>query len=227
MSAIAFDIGDLEAALLELEQANRRLAKERGVPESIGYLVNDLGEQIGETSPQDLEGVAPDDWIAVQSAALRAVSAARRDEDEANQRRQLRLLIEELRFRLARLADQQPVADDRAIEDVVRWLDQTLSITQEAKGELFGVTDRTWQRWTSQAEKARPTGDDERQVRLVARLVGELRHLLTANGVVAWLGEGEPSLGGSTPLEVVREGAPERLKALLALVAASRAGAAA
>lgn len=226
MAALVFDIQRPEVLLHDLEQANRRLAKERAVPESIIQFISDVCEQIGESGPEEPEGVAPNDWMAVQSAALRALAAARHDEDEVRQRRQLRVLIEELRFRLARLAERQWVADDRPVKDVVRWLDRLLTISQAAKGELFGVSDRTWQRWASETETAHPTGDDERQVRLVARVVAELRHLLTANGVVDWLANAEPALGGRSPRQVVRDGEPERLKTLFALAAASRAGAA-
>jgi uncharacterized protein (DUF2384 family) len=164
--------------------------------------------------------------MAVQSTAIRALGAVRHDEDERDQRRKLRLLIEELRFRLARLAEDEPVSDARPVKDVVRWLDAAWNVPQATKArEVFGVSDRTWQRWASAAETSQPTGDEDRRVRLVARLVADLRHLLTANGVLDWLTTADPALDGSTPLDVVRSGGVDELRRLRSLVARARAGA--
>ena len=136
------------------------------------------------------------------------------------------MLIEELRFRLARLAEDQPVADARPIKDVVRTLDQAWNVSQGVKGDVFGVSDRTWQRWASPNETSEPTGDQDRQVRLVARLVGDLRFLLTANGVLDWLTAELPDLQGRTPIDVVREGEIDGLQRLLTVVWRARSGAA-
>jgi hypothetical protein len=227
MPPVAFDIENPEMVLHDLEQASRRLRREPTVPPSIIGLLSELCDQIGEVSPGDLHAVAPTDWVAVQSAALRTLSAIRHDDDERQQRRDLRLLIEELRFRLARIADDQSFSDERPAKDVVQWLDSVWSVSQAAKGSVFDVSDRTWQRWAAPNEASHPTGDDDRHVRLVARAVGDLRYLLTANGVFAWLQDPDPSLDGRTPLDVIRAGDADGLSQLFALVASARSGAAA
>jgi len=227
MPAIAFDIQNPELVARDLAEANRHLAKEETTPLSILDLLSDLCEQIGETRADKLTGISPDDWMAVQSAALRTQTALRRDDDEEKRRNQLRLLIEELRFRFARLAERQLVAEDRPITEVVRWLDSTLTVPQSAKGELFAVSDRTWQRWVSESETSQPADEDERQVRLVARVVGELRFLLTTNGVVVWLHQPDPALQDRSPLDVIRAGERGEVQALFGQVAAARSGAAA
>lgn len=224
MSVTAFDIHNPETVVHDLQEATDRLRTSVTVPESVLGLVTDLCEDIANTDLNEASDVSPAAWIAVQAAALRAFAAIH-EVDEGEQRRRLRLLIEELRFRLARLAEDQPIADGRPIKDVVRWLNQAWNASQNVKGELFGVSDRTWQRWASPNETSEPTGDQDRQIRLVARLVNDLRFLLTANGVLDWLTAELPDLGGRTPLDVVRDGEIEGLQQLLAVVWRARSGA--
>ena len=59
---------------------------------------------------------------------------------------------------------------------MIRWLDDVLSVPQTVKAELFGVHDRTYQRWVSETEESSPAGDDERRIRLVAWLVPPARY---------------------------------------------------
>jgi uncharacterized protein (DUF2384 family) len=137
------------------------------------------------------------------------------------------LLIEELRFRLARLAEREQLADERPIDDIVQWFDATVTVSQAAKAALLGIGDRTYQRWVSSSEQARPSGDEERRLRIIAWLVGDLRHVLTATGVVNWLARPHPALGDRAPAAVIEAGDPDDLAALYGLAAAARAGAAA
>jgi PAS domain-containing protein len=164
-------------------------------------------------------------WIDLQRAARPAVAYGERN--AKRQRRELRLLIEELRFRLARLAERERLADERPIGDIVQWFDATVTISQSAKAALLGVGDRTYQRWVSPSEQAGPSGDEERRLRIIAWLVGDLRHVLTAAGVVHWLEHPHPAQRGRTPVAVIQAGDPEDLAALYGLAAAARAGAAA
>jgi hypothetical protein len=224
MAATAFDIRNPETIVHQLEGANRRLRSEPRVPAGILALLADLCEDIGNADVDATAELAPGAWMAVQSTALRALAAIRHDEDGREQRRKLRLLTEELRFRLSRLAEEQPFADARPIKEVVAWLDRAWNVSQAVKGDVFGVSDRTWQRWASAAETSHPTGEEDRQVRLVARLVADLRYLLTANGVLDWLDSEEPALDGATPLDVVRSGGVDALQRLRSLVGRARVG---
>lgn len=225
MPFTAFDVHNPETVVHDLQEALGRLRTSATVPASVLGLVTDLCEDIANTDLDEASDVSPAAWIAVQAAALRALGAVH-ESNEREQRRKLRLLIEELRFRLARLAEDQPISDGRPIKDVVRWLDQAWNVSQSVKGELFEVSDRTWQRWASPNETSEPTGDEDRRVRLVARLVNDLRFLLTANGVLEWLTAELPDLGGRTPLDVVRDGEIDGLRQLLAVVGRARSGAA-
>lgn len=224
MAATAFDIRHPELIAHDLAQVSRRLRSEAETPESVLALVGDLAEDIGEVEVAAVPEIPTEAWAAIQKAALRAVSAIRHDE-EPERRRRLRLLIEELRFRLERLAEHEQVSDERTAEEIVRWLDRNWTVPQRAKAELFGVSERTWQRWVADEETSAPSGEQDRIVRLVARVVGELRFLLTANGSFAWLTNERADFDGQTPLDVIRTGEPEPLQSLFALVARARAGA--
>jgi hypothetical protein len=225
MTVTTFDIHDSGTVVRDLEEAARHLRRSETVPDSVLGLVTDLCKDIGEADLDAVSDVSPAAWMAIQSAALRALGATG-ESDDREQRRKLRLLVEELRFRLARLAEEQPISDGRPIKDVVRWLDRAWNVSQSAKGEVFGVSDRTWQRWASPNETSAPSGDEDREVRLMARLVNDLRFLLTANGVLAWVTSELPDLGGRTPLDVVHSGDVEGLQQLLTVVGRARAGSA-
>jgi len=227
MPTVGFDIQNPGQVAHELEQVSRRLRREPTVPPSVIGLLQELCEDIGQVAPGELQDIAPTDWMELQSAALRTLTAIRHDDDERQQRRQIRLLLEELHFRIARLAERQPLSDDRSPKDVVRWLDSVWSIPQAAKGAVVGVSDRTWQRWASTEESAQPAGDDDRRLRLIARAVADLRHLLTANGVCQWLRDPDPALDDRAPLEVIGDGDADGLGKLYRLIARARSGAAA
>ena len=230
MPATSFDIAHPDLVARQLDEANRRLAREAITPASVVGLVAEVCESIANTSREQLSGVGvePDAWIEIQRAALRAQRVVLAgDEDQRERRRQLRLLIEELRFRLARLAEYEQVSDERPIEDVVRWLDGVLSLPQAAKARLCRVGERTYQRWVSETDSGHPTGDDERRVRLLARLVADLRHVLTAVGAAEWLERAHPALGDRVPLDLLDEPDPHAVRALFSLVATTRTGAAA
>lgn len=65
-----------------------------------------------------------------------------------------------------------------------------------------------------------PTGEDERRLRVVARIVNQLRHSLTGPGVIDWFEHPRTDLDGSRPVDVLDD--PDRLELLLAAAAASR-----
>lgn len=229
MAAVAFDIANPEIVARKLGEANRRVARESTVPGSVVALVIDVAAAIMQITPQERRGagVDLDAWVDLQRAAGLAQAVAYGEEDDRKKRRELRLLIEEMRFRLARLAEREQLADDRPIDDIVQWFDATVTVSQAAKAALLGIGDRTYQRWVSSSEQAGPSGDEERRLRIIAWLVGDLRHVLTATGVVNWLTRPHPALGDRAPAAVIEAGDPDDLALLYGLVAAARAGAAA
>jgi len=222
MSAIAFDLRQPAAVEHELAEANRRLGRERETPASVVGVVEDVTDAIAAGQEHDLAAVNPWLWIQVQGAALRAQAALRQKEPE--RRREVRLALEQLRFLFARIAEREPIGEDQTATDVARWLETTLpSVSQQRKAQLLRVSLRTYQRWVSATTT--PSGDEERRLRVVARLVNQLRHSLTGPGVVEWFERPRADLDGASPADALDDA--DRLEPLLAAAAASRGNVAA
>jgi hypothetical protein len=222
MSAIAFDLRKPAAVEHELAEANRRLARERETPASVVGVVEDVADAIAAGQERDLAAVNPWLWIQVQGAALRAQAALR--QKEPRRRREVRLALEQLRFLFARIAEREPIGEDQPATDVARWLETTLpSVSQQRKAQLLRVSLRTYQRWVSATTT--PSGDEERRLRVVARLVNQLRHSLTGPGVVEWFERPRADLDSASPADALDD--PDRLEHLLAAAAASRGNVAA
>jgi hypothetical protein len=222
MSVIAFDLRQPAVLADALGAANRELAREAETPASVVGLVEDVAGAIAHGDDDELAQVNPWLWIRVQGAALRAQAALR--EDGPQRRRQLRLALEQLRFLFSRIAEREPIGEERPANEVARWLEATLpSVSQQRKAELLGVGLRTYQRWI--ADASTPSGEDERRLRLVARFVNQLRHSLTGPGVVEWFAHPRADLDGASPAAVLDD--PDRLEPLIAAAAASRGNVAA
>jgi|SRR5947209_6503526 len=224
MTSVAFDLRQPDLAAHEIGEANRRLARMDEVPGSTVEFVRALGEQIADTGSSDLEGIDPYLWIELQRAALKALAAVQ-EGDRRAQRRAVRIGLEQLRFLLTRLAERQPVMEDRPIGDVVRWFDQVVAVQQRRKAELLGVADRTYQRWISASDPTLPDGPDERTVRLTARVVAQLRHALGGAGVIDWLEHPRDELDGARPVDRLQD--PAGTEAVLGLAVATRGSTAA
>jgi hypothetical protein len=219
MSAITFDLHQPAVVAHALGEANARLSKLKETPDSVVALVEDVAAAIAGEDEDEIALVNPWLWIKVQSAAIRAQSALR--EEDPGRRRQLRLSLEQLRFLFARIADREPIGEDREVEEVAMWLDSKLaSVSQPKKAELLKVSPRTYQRWVSENESGRPSSEDERRLRIVARIVNQLRHSLTGPGVVEWFDHPRADLDGLSPASVLDD--PSRLEPLIAAAAASR-----
>ena len=224
MPAISFDLRQPADVAHELGEANRRLARAVETPASVVGMVEDLADAISEGDELELASVNPWVWIRVQRAALRAQAAIR--EEDPRRRRQLRQALEQLRFLFARIAEREPIGEERPANEVARWLEATLpSVSQQRKAELLRVGLRTYQRWISEREPTAPASEDERRLRVVARLVNQLRHSLTGPGVIEWFEHPRADLDGASPADVLHD--PQRLEQLLAAAAASRGNVAA
>ena len=219
MSAIAFDIRQPEALAHEIGEANQRLARETAVPPSIIGLIGDLSDAIAEADNATVSLIDPSLWIQIQAAALRAQRAATFDDDR-EQRRAVRISLEQLRFLFARLAERRPVAEDQPIKDVLAWLDDKLNVPQRRKADLLGVGERTYQRWISPSETAAPEAEQEHRVRVVARVTAQLRHVLTGAGVADWFETPLTGLDDRRPLDVL--GDPAATEEVLHLAVAPR-----
>jgi DNA-binding transcriptional regulator YiaG len=219
MPAVAFDLHHPELIAQELSEAARVLAKEPEAPLSVRRVVEDLADQIVEMGVEPLAVVDPVFWTMLQNAALTATRALQ-IEDERQQRRRLRVSLEQLRFLFARLAEGKPVSEERNAKEVARWLAETLQVPQRRLAGVLGVGERTVQRWLSESDPTTPDGEDARRLRLVARLANQLRHSLAGAGVMAWLEEPHAELGGHPPADLLE--APGQAEDLMQAAIATR-----
>ncbi|CAN5749126.1 hypothetical protein BH20ACT23_BH20ACT23_10190 [soil metagenome] len=207
----------------ELDRANSLLAEERVVPSHVADLMEHLGDRADRTSSMDVGHVDPYLVVAFQRGligALRAVDLP----DESQRRRQLRVSIERMRQALRDFAEEVPINEARSAKEIARWLVEVLDVPVARVAGLLDVSPRTYQRWLSPTETAKPHGDDALRVRVAARIANHLRHVFTGPGVIRWFERPHPQLKGEAPIQLLRE--TEHLNELVNLAAASRSSAA-
>ena len=202
-------------AARELAASNERLAGRGEIEEEDAGVVEALGAAVGQARRWE-EKVDPYLVALLHRGVIQAQHAvATGDRDE------LRLALARLVHALSAIADAEPVSADRTPKEVAQWLAGALAVPQRRLAELLEVDLRRFQRWISEREAAGPEGNDARRVRAVAALANQLRHALTADGVVDWFDWPQRDLGGSTPRELLDD--TRRLPDLLAAAGAMRA----
>jgi hypothetical protein len=186
----------------EVERAQSSLAAADVVPEEVHELVLQLGHRLEALSDAELQGVDPYLVLALQGGTIQALRAFEM-QDAVQGRRAVRIGLERVRQALRDVADEQPLADDRPVKVVVRWLVETLDAPYPRVAGLLRTSPRTLQRWLSLEESTQPRGEDAARVRLVARVANQLRHALTGEGVLRWFESPSAGLGGRSPSELL------------------------
>ncbi|HEY2715410.1 MAG TPA: hypothetical protein VGI73_04240 [Solirubrobacterales bacterium] len=202
----------------QLAELNRTLARSAEVPEEVLGFVHDLAGTVADLDERELGPVDPYLLIALQKAALKAQLAL--GEADPERRRDLRLRIEQMRHVFRDIASEEPVSDERSGKELARWLVESVHVPQLQLAELLDVDRRTLQRWISTKEAAAPTGEDERRLRVVARVVNQLRYALTPAGVIGWFKRARPELDDRAPRSLLPE--PDALPRLQALATGLR-----
>lgn len=211
MSAVLGSIADLshpEAAAVEIQRLNDRLASGRTIPAEIVDAVRELAAGVDQTNLRRWEAIDPHHAVIVLHSA---VSAQRALEDPGSPaaRDQLRIALESIRQSLAAIAEREPVSDDRNPKQIVQWLIERTEVSQATLANLLGVSARQLQRWLSPGEAAQPDGEDARKVRVVARVVNQLRFVLTPAGTVDWFSWPRGDLDQRCPLDLLDDPAEE------------------
>lgn len=216
----------IDPAILEQELAEQNLilARAREIPDAVRYYVEDLADDVAQHSIEATLRTDPYLLVAMQQSLLAAVRALENPRPE-QARRELRVRLEQLRQVYRDLADARPVFEDRPAKELARWLAQVLDVPHARLAELLDVSPRTFQRWVSETDSSEPAGDDARRVRLVANMVGHLRHALTGRGVVEWFERPHPLIDGRAPKELLDD--PDALTQLTRLAASTRSAIAA
>ena len=203
------------AAAAVVDALNDRLAAEPSVPADVGTEVAALAAAVRAT-PLD-RWTAADPYLAL--LVHRAVLDAHAAVEEAA-RDALRIALERLSHALAALAEAEEVGDARTPKELARWLAAAVEVPQRDLADLLGVDLRRFQRWISARERTQPEGEDARRLRVLARVVGQLRHAFTPAGVVAWFDWPRPELDGVTPRELLAD--PVRLPDLVLAAGSTR-----
>jgi len=195
-------------AAAEVQRLNDRLATEATISPEIADAVREIAAGIDQTSVPQWETIDPRHAVVVLHAVVSAQHALSDPQSPAS-RDQLRIALETIRQSLAAIAEREPVSDERSPEEIVLWLTERTEVSQAKLAGLLGVSSRQLQRWLSPTEKARPDGDDARKVHLVARIVNQLRFVLTPAGTVDWFDWPRTDLGGRRPVELLGEPSEE------------------
>lgn len=208
---------DLGALLEEVNRATRDLQSSATVPADVEDLVYRLADATHADRPRLLE---TDPYLLTQLyASIVTADKAMRSEDEHVRRNEVRVALEGVRHALRDILENRPFSDDLPVADVLVRLVDAMSLTQGEIAGLLGVSTRQLQRWLKR-EGAGPAGADEARIRVVARLVNQLRHVFTAPGTAAWFERVHPLLG-EAPLDLLDD--PMRFPELVAVAAGSRA----
>jgi len=222
VTAVLDNIADLSepaAAAVEIERLNDQLAGERVISPEIAAGVREIAAGVDQTQLHRWETIDPRHAVIVLHSALTAQRAVAEPESPAA-RDQLRLALESLRQSFAAIAEREPVSDERTPKQIVQWLANRTEVPQTRLAELLGVSARQFQRWVSSNEGAQPEGDDARKVRLVARIVNQLRFALTPAGTVDWFGWPRTDLDSRRPLDLLDD--PMQEPTLLTIASAMR-----
>jgi hypothetical protein len=197
------------APLLEAVNGATRtlLLSDAAVPIEVSELVDRFDSVLHAQAPHNLD-VDPYFATALFAGALRAMKALRHD-DVAQQRRDLRVALEQVRHALRDIVDGRWASEGTSAHEVLVALGGVLRVPQAELARLLGISTRQLQRWLAGAS---PSSNEEARIRMVAQLVNQLRHVYTAQGVPKWFDYRGPRMT-ATPLEMLAN--PINLPALL------------
>jgi uncharacterized protein (DUF2384 family) len=207
----------LRELLDEVNDATKLLQRSTTVPENIVELIDSFESALGAATPSRLEA-DPYLTAALWSAAYRAQKALRHD-NVADQRRDVRIALEQFRHALRDIVENQPYDDGAPVRDVLARTVDAVAAPQKTLAELFGVSVRQLQRWLGD-DGPEPAADDAARIRAVGQLVNQLRHTFTGPGVVAWFHRRHPVLG-KRPIDLLDD--PLRYPQVLSAAIAARA----
>jgi len=208
---------DLDALLGQVNEATKLLQRSSTVPREVAQLVDSFERTLGAPTPLHLEA-DPYLTTALWAAAFSAQKALRNDNAE-QQRRDVRIALEQFRHALRDIVENRPYGDDVPVGDVLSRTAEILAAPQKILADLLGVSVRQLQRWLAH-DGTEPAADDAARIRIVGQVVNQLRHSFTGPGVVAWFDRQHPVLG-RRPIELLDD--PLRYPAVLGAATAARA----
>ncbi|WP_343575365.1 hypothetical protein [Mycobacterium sp.] len=210
-------VSKLDALLGRVNAATKLLQRSPTVPDEVARLIDSFERTLGAATPLRLEA-DPYLTTTLWAAAFRAEKALRHDNDK-QQRRDVRISLEQFRHALRDIIENQPYGDVAPVRDVLGRTAEVLAAPQKTLADLLGVSVRQLQRWLAH-DGTEPAGDDAARIRVVGQVVNQLRHSFTGPGVVAWFNRQHPVLD-QRPIELLDD--PLRYPTLLQAATAARA----
>jgi len=208
---------ELDALLGRVNEATKLLQRSKTVPGEVARLVDSFERTLGAATPLRLEA-DPYLTTTLWAAAFRAEKALHHGSGQ-QQRRDMRIALEQFRHALRDIIENQPYGDDVPVREVLRKTVDILAAPQRSLADLLGVSVRQLQRWLAH-DGTEPAADDAARIRMVGQVVNQLRHSFTGPGVVAWFNREHPVLG-RRPIELLDD--PLCYPALLGAATAARA----
>jgi hypothetical protein len=208
---------ELRDLLGEINDATKLLQRSKTVPEQVIELIDSFESALGAATPSRLDA-DPYLTAALWAAAFRAQKALRHDNVQ-EQRRDVRVALEQFRHALRDIVENQPYNDDAPIRDVLARTVDTVAAPQKTVADLLGASVRQLQRWLA-ADGPEPASDDAARIRVVGQVVNQLRHSFTGPGAVAWFYRRHPVLG-QAPMDLLND--PLRYPQLLSAATGARA----
>jgi uncharacterized protein (DUF2384 family) len=214
MITTAVELRDL---LEEVNEATKLLQRSKTMPAEVIGLIDSFESALGAATPSRLDA-NPYLTSMMWAAAFRAQKALRHD-NAADQRRDVRIALEQFRHALRDIVENQPYNDGAPIRDVLTRTADTIAAPQKSIAELLGVSVRQLQRWLAD-DAVEPAADDAARIRMVGQVVNQLRHTFTGPGVIAWFYRRHPVLG-ERPVDLLDD--PLRYPEVLSAATAARA----
>jgi hypothetical protein len=220
MPLLSIDLRDTQKLTSELSEASRLLASEDEAPARVVGLVIELHEAFASLDPASWRPfVDPYFFADLQQAAMSA-RAALDIEDEAERAGELEVALEALLDVLHDIEEGAPVREEMPSDAIVGWIKEHTGASNSELAALLGISERKLERWLSARDPASPGGDDEMRVRVLGRLVNQLRHAMTGRGALRWLSIPNADLGGAAPAELLDD--PAASARLFSLARATR-----
>jgi hypothetical protein len=190
---------ELDALLTRVNDATRLLQRSSTVPSEVAQLIDSFESTLGAATPLQLEA-DPYLTTTLWAAAFRAEKALRHDNHQ-QQRRDVRVALEQFRHALRDIVESRPYDDGAPVRDVLIRTADAVGVPQKTLAELLGISVRQLQRWLAPGG-AEPAADDAARIRAVGSVVNQLRHSFTGPGVMAWFDREHPVLK-SRPIELL------------------------